>query len=121
VSQLGRTFGNVRLHSCGHSDHILEAISEIENLNIVDTGSNTSVAKIRELLGIDFEINIEPPVKLMLKDTPPDELIAWLNNTLEENQNGPIKLVLHLDKGYSADNCLMIYDELINKKLISRS
>jgi uroporphyrinogen-III decarboxylase len=120
ISRLGKAYGNVRLHSCGDSNHILEAISKIENLSIIDTASNTSVAKIRELLGVDFEINLEPPVQLMLKDSPADELLAWLNNTLKENQDGPIKFVLHLDKGYSVDNCLMIYDELINKRLIKK-
>ena len=119
VSQLGRTFDNVKLHSCGHSDHILKAISEIENLSIVDTGSNTSVAKIRELVGFDFEINIEPPVKLMLEDTSEEDLVYWLKNTLEENQGGPLKIVLHLDIGYSVQNCMRIYDELLklNDKL----
>jgi len=119
VSQLGKDFGNIRLHSCGLSDHILEAISEIENLNIIDTGSNTSIAKIREIQGLDFEINIEPPVKLMLKDKSEIELISWLDRALEENQGGPLKFVLHLESGYSTENCLMIYDELVRRQLIS--
>jgi len=112
ITQLGKDFGKIRLHSCGLSDHILEAISEIENLNIIDTGSNTSIAKIREIRGMDFEINIEPPLKLMLQDSSQKDLIAWLDNALEENQGGPLKFVLHLETGYSIDNCLMIYDAL---------
>ena len=119
VSQLGKDFGNIRLHSCGLSDHIIEAISEIKNLSIIDTGSNTSIAKIREIRGLDFEINLEPPVKLMLKDKSEIELVSWLDTALEENQGGPLKFVLHLDSGYSTENCLMIYDELVRRHLIS--
>jgi hypothetical protein len=112
VSQLGQTFGKVRLHSCGHSDHIIDAISDIKNLGIIDTGSNTSISRIREIMGQDFEINIEPPVKLMLEGTPEEDLLAWLENTLYENQGGPLKLALHLDTGYSTLNCLKLYEEL---------
>lgn len=119
VSQLGKDFGNIRLHSCGLSDHIIEAISEIKNLSIIDTGSNTSIAKIREIRGLDFEINLEPPVKLMLKDKSEIELVSWLDTALEENQGGPLKFVLHLESGYSANNCLLIYDELVRRHLIS--
>ena len=119
VSQLGKAFGSIRLHSCGPSDHILEAISQIENLTIIDTGSNTSIAKIREMRGIDFEINIEPPVKLMLTDSSERDLIAWLDDVLEENQGGPLKFVFHLESSYSSINCLMIYDELFRRKLIT--
>jgi hypothetical protein len=119
ITQLGDVFGNIRLHSCGLSDHILEAISEIKNLSIIDTGSDTSISKIREMKGVDFEINIEPPVKLMLKDSSEGELIAWLDNALKENQGGPLKFVLHLESGYSPDNCLMIYDELVKRKLMN--
>ena len=119
VSQLGKAFRSIRLHSCGPSDHILEAISQIENLTIIDTGSNTSIAKIREMRGIDFEINIEPPVKLMLTDSSERDLIAWLDDVLEENQGGPLKFVFHLESSYSSINCLMIYDELLRRKLIT--
>lgn len=120
VSQLGKAFGNVRLHTCGPSDHILEAISQIENLMIIDTGSNTSIAKIRKMQGVDFEINIEPPVKLMLTDALEKDLISWLDNVLEENQGGPLKFVFHLESSYSSENCLMIYDELFRRKLIAK-
>jgi hypothetical protein len=117
VTRIGKTFGNVRLHSCGLSDHILNAISEIENLNIIDTGSNTSIAMIRQIQGKDFEINVEPPLKLMLENTPSEDLTDWLYNVLKENAGGPLKIALHLDTGYSIDKCKMIYDELQRREL----
>lgn len=118
VTQLGRAFGNIRLHSCGSTDHILDAISQIENLAVIDTGSNTSVAKIRELKGPGFEINLEPPVQLMLKGSPKSEIVRWLAQVLEENQGGPLKFAFHLESGYAVENCLAIYDELKQRNLI---
>jgi hypothetical protein len=120
VTQLGKAFGNIRLHSCGLSDHILDAISLIENLAIIDTGSNTSVARIREMKGADFEINLEPPVNLMLKDSSKNEILQWLDRALEENRGGPIKFAFHLESGYAVENCLAIYDELRKRKLIRK-
>ena len=118
VTQLGKAFGNIRLHSCGITDHLLEAISQIENLAVIDTGSNTSVSRIREMKGVDFEINLEPPVSLMLKDSPKSEILQWLDRVLEENRGGPIKFAFHLESGYAIENCLAIYDELVRRKLV---
>ncbi len=117
VDQLGERFGNIRLHSCGPSNHILEAISSVKNLMIIDTGSNTSVKKIREMMGPDFEINLEPPVKLMLKSTSSKDMKYWLEKTLEENAGGPLKIALHLESGYNTENCLLLFDELKKRGL----
>jgi len=119
VDQLGKKFGNIRMHSCGSSDHILDAITSIINLSIIDTGSNTSVKKIREMKGPEFEINLEPPVKLMLKNASANDMLDWLNLTLEENNGGPLKIALHLESGYNTENCLLIYDELTKRGLVS--
>jgi hypothetical protein len=119
INKIGRCFEKIRLHSCGLSDHILKSISEIENLHEIDTGSNTSIAKIRDARGRDFKISIEPPVKLMLKDSSEEELMIWLDNALKENIGGPLNFVLHLESGYSTKNCLMIYDELKRRMLIN--
>jgi hypothetical protein len=118
VSHLGKILGPVRLHSCGNSDHILDAITHIDFLEVIDTGSNTSVGKIRERMGADFEINLEPPLQLMLKDSSISDLIAWLDQVLEDNRGGPLKLVLHIESDYSTENCLRIYDALLKRKLI---
>ena len=119
INKIGKRFKNIRLHSCGFSDHIIEAISAIEELYSIDTGSDTSVAKIRKVRGKEFIISIEPPVKLMLKDSSEEDLMNWLGKTLDENGEGPINFVLHLEASYSSKNCLMIYDELKRRMLIS--
>jgi hypothetical protein len=119
VSRIGKTFGNIRLHSCGPTDHILDAIADIDHLSVIDTGSNTSIAKIRNMMGLDFEINIEPPLKLMLQETPQVDLLKWLDQTLKENQGGPLKLALHIEPDYSIGNCQFIYNELVDRGLIN--
>jgi hypothetical protein len=119
VSQIGKKFRNVRLHSCGRSDHILDAISKIEQLSVIDTGSNTSIANIRKMMGVDFEINIEPPLKLMLNDATERAILSWIDQILEENREGPLKLALHIEPDYSIGNCLLIYNELKNRQLIT--
>jgi len=78
ISRLGRHFGAVRLHSCGNADHVIDPICEVENLQIIDTGSNTSLAKIRARMGRDFEINVFPPVEVMLASAGPEGMAEWL-------------------------------------------
>jgi hypothetical protein len=109
----------VRLHSCGHSDHIIQAISEIEHLEILDTASGTSVKTIRQVMGRNFEINVAPPVELLLKGTSGDQVLTWLKSVLLENDGGPLKLAFHLDVGYEVEHCLSIYDHLVENDLIT--
>ena len=71
--------------------------------------------------GLDFEINVEPPINLLLKGSSPKDLINWLDRTLNENQGGPLKFAIHIDSGYSMGNCLSIYDELVKRTLIIKS
>jgi hypothetical protein len=68
--------------------------------------------------GPDFEINLEPPVQLMLKESPKSEILKWLDRVLDENNGGPIKFAFHLESGYAVENCLAIYDELQKRDLI---
>jgi hypothetical protein len=118
ISQLGNKLGPIRLHSCGHSDHLINAISHIQGLKIIDTGSGTSVRKIRELMGPDFEINIAPPMELLMDGIPQSEIIGWLNKTLSENQGGPIQIAYHMETDYDIRNCLGLHDELEKRGLI---
>jgi len=85
------------VHQIEKSDHILGDVSKIENLNIIDTGSGTSVKKIREMMGKKFEINLFPPVELLLKELPREDILKWLDQSLRENQSGFIKFAYHLD------------------------
>ena len=89
ISQFGDKFGAVRLHSCGISDHLIDPMSRIRNLEIIDTGSGTSVGKIRQLMGPDFVIHIAPPMELMMEGVPQSEILGWLDMTLAENNGGP--------------------------------
>ncbi len=118
TSQLGKRLGAVRLHSCGFSDHLISAISEIANLRVFDTGSGTSIGMMRELMGKDFEINVAPPLELLRKGVPQSEVLGWLDKTLAENKDGNLQIAYHLEPDYDIQNALVIHEELERKGLI---
>jgi hypothetical protein len=111
VKKIGKTFGNIRLHTCGYSDHLLEKISGIPDLYSIDTGSDTSVRKIRTLLGQELMIETAPPMELMIKGSPVDKILNWLQKNVEENKGGPMRLSYHLEPGYNLDNILALHQE----------
>jgi len=117
VNLLGRELGAVRLHSCGLSDHLIETITHIENLQIIDTGSNSSLKLIRSLKGDDFMIHVAPPMELMMKDVPQSRILEWLDKTLDDNHKGPLRIAYHLEPDYEIGNCLAIHDELEKRGL----
>ena len=118
ISQLGERLGGVRLHSCGISDHLIEPMSHVRNLSIIDTGSGTSVAGIREIMGNDFIIHIAPPMEMMMGGVPVSEILGWLDTTLSENKGGPLQIAYHMEPDYEAGNCLAMHDELERRGLI---
>jgi hypothetical protein len=120
VSRIGRQFGAIRLHSCGNSDHIVNPISEIENITILDTGSNTSLAPIRRKMGNEFEINVFPPVKVLTEGSTQEDIRQWLEKTLKENDGGNLKIAYHLEPDYSLPNCLFIHEELNRLGLVKK-
>ena len=107
----GKAFGAVRFHSCGQSDHLVEAMSKITNLRSIDTGSYTSVKKIREVLGPEFFIETAPPAQLLMENSPPDKVRAWLRATAEENGGGPLHIGYHFEPGYSEENMAALHNE----------
>ena len=115
IDRFGEEFKSVRLHSCGYSDHLVEAFSEIKNLSIIDTGSGTSIAKIRSAMGNDFKINVEPPVECLTGAPVKDRVISWLNKTIEENADGPLQIEFHIEPDYSTARCLQVFDYLTKK------
>jgi hypothetical protein len=121
ISQLGDNLGPVRLHSCGISDHLINAISHIRNLRIIDTGSGTSIAKIRKLMGQDFVIHIAPPMEMMMGGVPRSEIMRWLDSTLTENLGGPLQIAYHIEPDYEIANCLAMHEELEKRGLITNS
>jgi hypothetical protein len=119
ASRLGRELGPVRLHSCGNSDHLLDKIAMIENLRVLDTGSDTSINLIRKQLG-DIQIDIAPPVDLLIDDANKNRIDAWLDQILFENAAGNMTINFHIEPGYSLENCLAIHDGLYERGLIER-
>ncbi len=115
IDRLGERFHSVRLHSCGNSDHLIEAISRIRGLTIIDTGSETSIARIRSLAGVDFEIHIAPPLNYLADSAAGDEVNSWVDRTVEENARGPLKIQFHIEPGYSMERCLQIFERLAGK------
>ena len=120
ASRLGRELAPIRWHSCGLSDHLLAAIAGIDNLQVLDTGSNTSVAAIRRLFGPDFRIDVAPPVEVLVDTAPQAGISAWLERVLEENAGGPLLIGYHFEPGYSLANCLFIHDELARRGEITK-
>ena len=112
ISQLGREFGAIRLHSCGNADHVMDPICEVENLDIIDTGSNTSLKAIRDKMGRDFEINVFPPVEVLGEGSKTEDIRQWLHKTLQDNDGGNLKIEYHLEPDYNWENCRFIHEEL---------
>jgi len=117
ISQLGHKLGSVRLHSCGLSDHLIPAMSHVSNLKIIDSGSGTSVGKIREVMGREFIVHIAPPMELLLEGVSPSEILKWLDTTLSENREGPLQIAYHIEPDYDTRNCLAIHEELEKRGL----
>ena len=118
ISMLGDRLGPIRLHSCGISDHLLEPASHIYNLKVFDTGSGTSIRKIREIMGSDFEINVFPPTDVLRQGSPVSAAVEWLNCTLAENGGGPLQIAFHLEPEYAEDNGIAIHEELVRRGLV---
>lgn len=115
IDLLARKIAPLRFHTCGKSDHLIEAMALIKNIDIVDTGSDTSVAKLRQFFGETKAIHIAPPVRILLRDAEPQQGSAWVKKVLKENRNGPLQIAYHLEPGYSLENCLNIHDELYHQ------
>ena len=119
INQLGRELGPIRLHSCGFSDHIAESILHIRNLQIFDTGSDSSLHLIRKLKGPDFMIHVAPPIEHLMKGIPRSRILEWLDRTLEDNDHGPLQIAYHVEPDYEIGNCLAIHNELERRGLVN--
>jgi hypothetical protein len=99
LERIGSELGPVRLHSCGRSDHILEAARNVASLSSLDLGGETSLARVRELFGRDLQVSIAPQAKLLTSGSL-DELTAWTESVLRDNQGGPLVILYHLEPQY---------------------
>lgn len=120
INRLGREFGAIRLHSCGNADHVMPSICAIDNLTVIDTGSDTSIARIRELRGRDFEINVFPHVDCLSERAKHKDIQDWLARTLKDNDGGNLKIEYHLESDYNLENCMYIHDELDRLGLVKK-
>ncbi len=111
--------GPGRIHSCGRSDRLLESFAGLRNLRCVNTGSRTSVRKIREVFGPALPVEIAPPAQDLASGTP-DDARRFVDRTLEENGDGPLLFVYHLDAGCPERNGRALHDRLIDRGLIPR-
>ena len=110
VSDLTQRFGPLRLHSCGHSDHLLKSFHRVRQLASLNVGSNTSVAGIRELFP-SLPIDLVPDTQL-LTDGSADQVDAWVRECIKDNRDGPLQFQYHLDAGQPVANCLQIHRTL---------
>jgi hypothetical protein len=111
LQRVRRELGPVRLHSCGASNHILPAARRLHGVYSLDLGGETSLAKVRELFGRDFEVNIAPPVKLLMGGSVA-ALMEWTMKVLAENQAGKLLILYHLEPQYPLDTLREWHDKL---------
>jgi hypothetical protein len=110
LNELIRRTGPVRLHSCGFSNHLLDAFRGVEHLAALNVGSGTSVAKIRERFK-SIPVDLLPPVELVTTGTP-EAMDEWVRRSVEENGEGELELQYHLDLGQPEETCFQIHRTL---------
>ena len=102
TSRIGEALGPVRFHSCGTSTHLLKAFAKIDRLRSLDLGSETSIRKAREIFGLEMPITIAPsPHDMSAESTQP--IIDWAKRVLEENSDGDLGYVFHLESSYNVE------------------
>jgi uroporphyrinogen-III decarboxylase len=114
MNVLAETCGPVRLHSCGHSDHLLETMTQVRNVSCLNIGSGTNISRCRELFGSDVQLDIIPDLPLLFEGTP-GEIRNWVKRVLKENQSGPMEIQFHLDTGIPLENGIAIFEALISE------
>ena len=103
TSLLGERFGTLRFHSCGCSDHILEACREITGIASLDVGGETSVARIRALFGLEFPVGVAPLVEDM-RSSSSNGILNWYKRVRRENEDGDLTIGFHLESDYHVEN-----------------
>ncbi len=111
ASTLGAQFGMLRFHSCGCSDHILDACQEITGLTSLDVGGETSVGRIRAVFGSDFPVGIAPLVEDM-RSASSRGIVNWYKRVEEENGDGDLTIGFHCEADYRIEN-LRVLDAMV--------
>ena len=105
VPQAERTseaLGPLRFHSCGASTHLLESMKKILSLTTIDLGGDTSIAKVREVFGPDFPVDVIPMPADFSADSP-DPIINWVEKIIKENDSGDLQIIYHLEPDYKLE------------------
>lgn len=109
TSRIGAALGPVRFHSCGTSTHLLQAFAKIDRLHSLDLGSETSIRKAREVFGPKMLMTIAPaPHDMSAESTRP--ILDWAQRVLEENGDGNLGYVFHLEPSYNVETIHALMD-----------
>jgi hypothetical protein len=112
TSRISRAFGPLRFHTCGTSDHLLKSIKTISNLESLDLGGGTSIAKVREIFGDKLPIDIAPLPADLSADSP-EPILIWAKRVCEENGDGHLQILYHLEPDYKIEN-VSVLNEFVN-------
>ena len=102
ASRIADALGPLRFHSCGASTHLLESIKIIDNIASLDLGGDTSMAKVREVFGNEFSVDIAPmPTDFSADSAEP--IINWAKQVIEQNAGGNLRIIYHLEPDYKLE------------------
>jgi hypothetical protein len=109
TSKIGDALGPVRLHSCGPSTNHLDTFFKIPNLHSLDLGGDTSIRKVRQVLGKEIPISIAPlPQDMAAESTNP--ILLWAKRILDESNGGNLQYTYHLEPGYNVNAIYALTD-----------
>jgi hypothetical protein len=102
ASRLSESLGPLRFHSCGCSTHLLESIKNISSLAMLDLGGDTSMARVRDVFGHDFPVDMAPMPVDFSADSP-EPILNWARQVIEENAGGNLRIIYHLEPDYNLE------------------
>ena len=103
AARFAERLGPLRLHSCGNSTHLLESIKKLPRLAALDFGGDTSMAKVRELFGSDFPVDMAP-MPADFSAASPEPILNWAKGVIDENACGNMRIIYHLEPDYRIEN-----------------
>ena len=71
-------------------------------------------------MGKEFEINVFPPVDVLVEGAKKEEIQSWLAQTLKDNDGGTLKIEYHLESDYNLENCRFIHEELDKTGIVKK-
>jgi len=72
-------------------------------------------------MGKEFEINIAPPVDVLVEGARLEDIQVWLTQTLKDNDGGNLKIIYHLEADYNWENCNYIHQELDRLGIVKKN